>query len=169
MAATAHLIHGFVGAGKTTFARTLEQQLRAVRFTHDEWMHRLYGPVPPADRFADLWAQVNGLIWERADPLLRRGEDVILDMGFWSRASRGRARQRVAQTGARSLLYHVVCPESVMRARTARRNRDVPGDSLWINEQAFDEFRNRFQSLGQDEEHQVVDGLALTPERPERR
>ena len=44
--ATAHLIHGFLGAGKTTFARELEQNIPAIRFSHDEWMTRLYGDDP---------------------------------------------------------------------------------------------------------------------------
>lgn len=40
--ATAHLIHGYIGAGKTTFARRLETELPAVRFTHDEGMARFF-------------------------------------------------------------------------------------------------------------------------------
>jgi predicted kinase len=38
---TAHLIHGFLGVGKTTLARQLEQKIPAIRFSHDEWMTRL--------------------------------------------------------------------------------------------------------------------------------
>jgi predicted kinase len=34
--ATAHLIHGFLGVGKTTLARRLEQMIPAIRFSHDE-------------------------------------------------------------------------------------------------------------------------------------
>jgi AAA domain len=40
---TAHRIHGFLGVGKTTLARQLEQRIPAIRFSHDEWMARLYG------------------------------------------------------------------------------------------------------------------------------
>jgi SpoVK/Ycf46/Vps4 family AAA+-type ATPase len=31
--ATAHLLHGYIGVGKTTLARRLEDELSAVRFT----------------------------------------------------------------------------------------------------------------------------------------
>lgn len=35
---TVHMIHGFVGVGKTTFAKKLQQEVNAVRFSPDEWM-----------------------------------------------------------------------------------------------------------------------------------
>lgn len=37
-----HLLCGLPGAGKTVYARGLEADLPAVRFTLDEWMLRLY-------------------------------------------------------------------------------------------------------------------------------
>ncbi|GAA2756515.1 putative kinase [Actinopolymorpha rutila] len=40
---TAHLIHGYIGAGKTTLAKRLERDADAVRFTLDEWLTALYG------------------------------------------------------------------------------------------------------------------------------
>jgi predicted kinase len=57
--AKAHLIHGYLGAGKTTFARRLEQELRAIRFTHDEWMSRLYGDDPSADMFPEYAERIS--------------------------------------------------------------------------------------------------------------
>jgi predicted kinase len=56
---TTHLIHGYVGAGKTTFARRLEQELPAIRFSHDEWMTRLYGDDPPVDQIPELQHRVS--------------------------------------------------------------------------------------------------------------
>ncbi|TNC16089.1 hypothetical protein FF100_02150 [Methylobacterium terricola] len=50
---TAHLLFGFLGSGKTTLARDLEQRHRAVRFTPDVWMARLFGEDPPADSLSE--------------------------------------------------------------------------------------------------------------------
>jgi hypothetical protein len=157
---TAHLIHGFVGAGKTTLARRLAREHGAVRFTHDAWMHRLYGANPPAEAFAALWERVDARIWRYAARLLELGVDVVLDYGFWTRASRDAARARVAAHGARAILYHVTCPEAVMRRRVAARSQDVPPDSLWINAAAFQRFKARFEPLAEDEARVVVDGCA---------
>ena len=158
MISTAYLIHGFVGAGKTTFARKLERQHRAVRFTHDEWVHKLYGPNPQRDRFDELYARIDELIWQLADRTLELGVDVILDSGFWSRESRDRVRSHLRQLGAHVVLYNVTCPEGLMRQRVLKRTQEVPADSLWINEAAFDLFKGRFEPLGNDEDSVLVDG-----------
>jgi len=158
MKGTAHLLHGFAGAGKTTFARRLEQQRSAVRFTHDEWKHKLYGENPTGAECADLFARVDGLIWQHALRLLDLGVDVILDHGFWSRQSRDQARWRVGDLGAQAVLYRIQCSQDEMERRVSRRTKDVPCDSLWINQAAVDEFKTRFEPLGSDEDHVEIDG-----------
>lgn len=84
----AFLLHGFLGVGKTTLARRLEVEYRAMRFTHDEWMYRLYGDDPPAAQFPQYAARVSvtmSAIWTRC---LELGTNVVLDFGFWSKAER---------------------------------------------------------------------------------
>ena len=60
-----HLIYGFAGAGKTTFARKLEAEISAIRFTHDEWMVKLYGCNPQEQKFSDYYKRISDLIWSR--------------------------------------------------------------------------------------------------------
>jgi len=158
MKATAHLLYGFVGAGKTTFAKKLERELPAVRFTHDEWMARLYGQSPRPEKFGEYYNRIVEVTWQVAVRVLELGSDVILDFGFWSRQSRDNARSRVETVGAKLKLYHVTCPEAIMRRRVLERSQDPPQDSLWINEPAFELFKSRLEPLGNDEEHIVIAG-----------
>jgi predicted kinase len=153
---TAHLIHGFLGAGKTTLARRLEAELGAVRFSPDEWMSRLYGDDPPAERFADMLSRVYAIMDQQWPLLLARGLDVVLDYGFWTRASRDHARAQAIAAGARSLLYWVRCGEEVARARCRARNADLRG-SLFIADATFDLLKNRFEPLGPDEPFELVE------------
>jgi predicted kinase len=71
--ATAFLIHGYLGAGKTTLARRLEIEEAAIRFTHDEWMRFLYAPRDarscwptgddlPETRFSKYAERVSGVM-----------------------------------------------------------------------------------------------------------
>ena len=153
---TIHLMHGFVGSGKTSYAKRLERELGAFRFTHDEWMVKLYGVDPPQEKFAEYWKRVEELIWEVAARALSLGNDVILDFGFWTRASRDDARQRAKDLGADVKIYSFSCPEELMRARVQQRTAELPEGNLWINDAAFEEFKSRFQPLQDDEEHVVV-------------
>lgn len=154
--ATLHLIHGFVGVGKTTYARQLEKDTAAIRFTHDEWMVRLYGHNPPEDAFADYDSRVAAVIWDVTIKLLALGTDVILDFGFWSRAARDEARAIAQAAQAEVKLHFITCSEEVMRERVATRNSNLPADSLWIDEHAFEAFKQRYEALGADEPHMLI-------------
>jgi predicted kinase len=153
--AAAHLLHGFIGAGKTTFARTVEAR-GAVRFSLDEWYLRLYGDMGPRGHLNPEWAdRVQRLlddVWPRVAAL---GVDVVLDFGFWARESRDRARELAGAVGANAVLYWVQCDEDVGLDRVRTRNLD-PGDSWYLDEGSFDYLRARYQPLGDDEPHEVI-------------
>lgn len=155
--ATAHLLHGFLGVGKTTFARHLEQTLPAIRFTHDEWMQRLYGDDPPERHFADYAARVSAQmesVWTRC---LSLGLDVVLDAGLWSRAERDRMLDLVRALGAEAKLYRLVCDEATALRRITARNAAL-GGSLYISEATYRTLRQRFEPLEADEERIEVAG-----------
>lgn len=155
---TAHLLHGFIGSGKTIFARKLEREHGAVRFTHDEWMVRLYGWNPPEEHYAEYFIRVENLIWEEATLAVRAGSDVILDFGFWTRASRDAGRSHVDDIGAVARFYSVSCPQRIMRARALERSKSPAVDSLWIDAPGYDKLMARFEPMQDDEEFVRIDG-----------
>jgi predicted kinase len=149
--ATAHLIHGYLGSGKTTFSRRLERETAAVRFTHDEWMRRLYGGDPPEQKFADYTQRVFSLMEELWCRCLHVGVDVILDFGFWSRTERDRIRSTITDLGADFKLYRLTCPDDMAWERIRARNVACDG-SLYIAANTFSVLRARFQPLDDDED-----------------
>jgi len=82
--ATAHLIHGFLGVGKTTLARQLERSIPVIRFSHDEWMARLYGDDPPVEHFGELYRRVCQQVEEVWPRCLELGLNVVLEFSFWT-------------------------------------------------------------------------------------
>ena len=156
---TAHMIHGYLGAGKTTFAHRLEQELPAIRFTHDEWMARLYGIDPPAQHFADYGSRVSAQIdclWPRC---LQLGLDVVLDLNFWTRRGRDTARMKAQSLGAAVRLYRLICPDEAAWHRIERRNAALDGSSLFIARKTFEVLKAKFEPLEPDEEREEIASL----------
>ncbi len=86
-----YLICGFIGAGKTTFAKKLEEKTGAVRITKDEWSIRLIGNDPTIDDTAPLTG-------EAAQATLRgRPRGRLGRLGSGSGRVRGRPRGRLGR------------------------------------------------------------------------
>lgn len=154
----AHLICGYIGSGKTTFARQLERDTGAVRFTHDEWVVERYGHNPPADKFNEYSDVVTNLIWAEALKVLSQGQDVIFDFGFWKRAARDHARQRLAAYEVK--LYCVVCDLDMAWARVEARNKNLGSEHLLIERHTFETLLQQVEPLGADEDVIIVDSTA---------
>jgi len=170
---TLHMIHGYVGAGKTTFARQLAHARNAVLLSLDQWLIRLYGSDTSVE--PDRLLRVEALIGECCESVLRAGVDVVYDHGFWSRAKRDAARQLAERTDAVAELYWVTCPEGIALQRVLSRNEQLDGETFRIDAAAFESLKSQFEPLAADELHHLVEstlsleiqsGLALTGVTP---
>lgn len=157
------LIHGFIASGKTRFAKELEQAERAFRITHDEWMAQLYGQDPDASDFARFYNNVSQLAWETTGRLLELNQSVILDFGFWTRASRDEARAKARQLEVEHRLVDVSCPAALMRERLRMRNSTLSDGDLFVSEDTFASLLDRFEPLQSDEDRIRPDGREILP------
>lgn len=148
--AKAYLLYGYIGAGKTTFARRLETEEAAVRFTQDEWMQSLYGDDPPAEHFADYSRRISQLMEAMWTRCLELKVNVVLDFGFWSRRERDRVRALVTSKGGEAVLYHLLCTDDLAWKRIEKRNAELKG-SLYIAPDTFKALKARFEPLDADE------------------
>jgi predicted kinase len=149
---TAHLLCGFIGSGKTTFARKLEKETAAIRFTKDEWMVKVFGNNPPKDKFAEYDSGMTELATEMALRCLKSGANVIIDDGFWYRKQRNEIRQALKDMGVVTKFYYIDTPVDIMKTRTVKRSENPPLDSFYISEQEFDGYLKMFEPPTDDEE-----------------
>src|ERR687890_2323633 len=93
---TLFLTVGLPGTGKTTAARHIEVEQKALRLTKDEWVKALYGQENPRSA-QDV---IEGRLIEIGLRALELGTNVVLDFGLWSREERSALRQAAADRGA---------------------------------------------------------------------
>jgi predicted kinase len=135
---TVDLLCGFIGAGKTTFARKIEARTGAVRITKDEWLIRLVGNDPTIEGYADYDHNILELTRDFTFQLVEKGIDVIIDEGFWAKEERALMRRRIAASGAKAVLYYLDTPIETIRERVARRSADPPKDAFRISGELLD-------------------------------
>src|SRR5579862_3219182 len=115
--ATVYLICGFIGAGKTTFAKKLEERTGAVRITKDEWSIRLIGNDPAFAGYAEWDEKIIGLSRDFAFYLAGKGISVIMDEGFWGKEEREDLKRQISAIGAGAVVYYVDTPIEEIRER----------------------------------------------------
>lgn len=152
----AHIIIGFIGSGKTTFARKLEKETGAIRFTKDEWMVRVFGNTPPKDKFEEYDNKMASLATDIALACLKAGTSVIIDEGFWVKEHRDAIKEKVKNVGAIPKLYYLEVPFETMKARTLQRSENPPVDSFNIDEESFNKYWKLFRPPGKDEAFELV-------------
>lgn len=108
---------GLPGSGKTTRARELEREHRAVRLSPDEWAMPLLGTV----RIGDLRDRLEGMLLDLAVPALAAGAHVVVDFGLWSREERSALRWVAAQLGSGCRIEYLNVTAEQQRERVRRR------------------------------------------------
>jgi predicted kinase len=116
------IVCGLPGSGKTTWARTLESRLGAVRFAPDEWMD-----VLSMDLYdEESRGKIEGLQWQVGQKLLALGLIVIIEWGTWGRSERNTLRTGARALGAAVELHYLAAPENVLFERIHRRGMERP-------------------------------------------
>jgi predicted kinase len=148
--ATLFITCGVPGSGKTTLAKRLEAERRAVRLTADEWLHALYPNESDDALNADLplderlhWVKahrplVEQLQWALALRTLALGVNVVLDWGLWTREERDRYRTEAQERGARVVLCVLDPSRDELVRRLEERNAALPAGTFRIDEALLD-------------------------------
>jgi len=153
----AYVICGFIGAGKTTFARKLEKETNAIRITKDEWLIKIFGNKITSDKnFEEYDKNIIDLTRNFAFKILASGGDVIIDEGFWAKSQRDDMKKKISEMGAKPILYYVEYPTEKMRERVVSRSKIPPEDSFEISGEMFDNYVKYWEPPTEDEEFILI-------------
>ena len=119
---TLFLTVGLPGTGKTTEARRIEVEEKALRLTKDEWVKALYGLANPPSA-SDV---IEGRLIEVGLRARELGINVVIDFGLWGRDERSALRQAAADLGAAVEMRYFEFPPTEQRRRLDRRQAEEP-------------------------------------------
>lgn len=123
-----YLICGATGAGKSTYAETLAQQVSGVRFSIDEWMQQLHNKDQPEtglyewfyERVQRNCAQMRNM----AERLVELSTPAIFDCGLTNKIERDIFAVWAGSRGFKTSLHFVDVPLDNRWRRVKKRNTE---------------------------------------------
>lgn len=161
------MVCGSTGAGKTTYALGLAEDLPAVRFSIDEWMSALFWmdravPIDPAWAMARVW-RCYEQIWSVSMGVLGIGAAVLLDLGFSTRQQRSYFASRAADLGVPVTLHFLDVAVEERWRRVERRNAEqgpTPQLAFAVTQAMFDHVESLWEAP-LDEEMRALNGVRV--------
>jgi predicted kinase len=141
------LLCGLPGAGKTTLAKRLAEQIPAVRLCPDEWMAALGIDLydePARDRLERQF-------WVHAQELLVLGQTVVLEFGFWGRAERDEKRAVARSLGVPVELHYLTASIDELCRRLDIRNGQGTWGTAPVTRAMLESYLPLFEAPGGEE------------------
>lgn len=150
------LLCGLPGVGKTTLSRKLAEEMPAVRFSPDEWMHSL-GIELSDEKTRD---RLEKRLWQHTQDLLKLGTSVILEFGFWARSERDEKRLAARALDVAVELRYLTVPMDELWRRVKARNEEA-GANFFITREQLEQYA-AMEQAPDDSELQLYDKPLVT-------
>lgn len=151
--AKVYLIAGKICSGKTTFAKKLCVEKRAVLLSTDEITLAVFGQHI-GEKHDEVVENTQAYLFEKSLEIIGCGINVCLDWGFWQKDERDYARDFYKNRGIDTEFYYVDISESEWQKRIEKRNRAISDGTLcayYVDENLRLKFGSLFEKPGEDE------------------
>lgn len=141
---------GLPASGKTTRAKEIERDCKALRLTPDEWMIPLFADLAPRPFGQSLGGGKRAVLESRlvwlALRALQLGTNVVLDFGVWARDERSALHYLALSAGARFQLLYMEVHDREQARRVQERNTREPATTFAMTPAELRVWRQGFQA-----------------------
>lgn len=146
------LLIGRLCSGKSTYAAGFASQ-GAIVLSCDDLMQTIF-PEPMGADYDKYAARAFQYLYALARRLYDNGQTVVLDFGFWTRASRAEAQRELA--GCRLVWHMIDISDEEWRRRIAKRNAAPTGHDYYVDEGLLAKAQSMFVYPSEDEGLDIV-------------
>ncbi|GLS92122.1 hypothetical protein GCM10007916_31920 [Psychromonas marina] len=144
------LVCGPTGVGKTTYSLSLANELAAIKFSIDPWMQTLFAQDMETLDFTWMMERVNRCsdqIWQVSEQILAIDGNVILDLGFTTKAQRDIFTDRARELGITPEVHYLNAEKNIRKLRVDKRNaeKDPTVYAFEVTDMMFDFMEPRFE------------------------
>jgi len=150
------LVCGPTGVGKTTYSRSLSKEVGAIQFSIDPWMQTLFSKDVTTLDYSWMIERVNRCyeqVWQVSEQVLALNGNVVLDLGFTTKAQRGIFSDRAKELDINSEIHYLDAPKDIRKKRVDQRNieKDPSVYSFEVTTMMFDFMESKFEIPDQKE------------------
>ena len=150
------LVCGPTGVGKTTYSLSLSKEVEAIRFSIDPWMQTLFSKDMTSLDYTWMIERVHRCyeqIWDVSEQILALNGNVVLDLGFTTKAQRDIFSERAKKLDITSEIHYLDAPRDIRKKRVEKRNieKDPSIYSFEVTDVMFNFMEPRFEIPDQDE------------------
>ncbi|MDF4355445.1 ATP-binding protein [Vibrio parahaemolyticus] len=156
------LVCGPTGAGKTTYSMSVCKEIGAVRFSIDPWMQTLFSKDMTSLDYSWMIERVYRCyeqIWEVSEQILALDGNVLLDLGFTTKAQRDVFVNKALTLNINAEIHYLDTPVDLRWQRVEQRNieKDPQVYSFEVSRMMFNFMEPKFEVPDEKElEHGLV-------------
>lgn len=151
--AKVYLICGKICCGKSTYAKQLQADNRAVILSVDEIMLAIFG-LYAGEKHDEYAERVRNYLFEKSLEFIKADVNVIFDWGFWTNAGRYEAKEFYKNRNIECELHYIDIGNDIWKARINQRNRSVhAGETIAyiVDDNLARKFETIFEQPAQEE------------------
>lgn len=154
---TLHLLCGKMAAGKSTLARSLAEQDRAILLVEDDWLAQLYpDEITDIPSYIKYAARLNKPLFDHVLTILGRGVSVVLDFPANTKNQRNYLRPLFERADVPHVLHFVDVSDELCKQQLRKRNIDNPEKKAFTSDAEFDAITAYFQAPTDNERFNIL-------------
>lgn len=148
---------GKMGAGKSTMAKSIAQNNRAVLLSEDDWLCSLYPKsISSVEDYVEYSGRIKPLVKNLVQNIILAGSNVVMDFPANTVIQRNWFRSIFSEIGAGHKLIYIDLPNDMCLKRIAKRRLECPERAQTDNEEMFNQVTRYFSEPKPEENINIV-------------